>query len=492
MGSTLDQKLSEAEWLIGDCPDGRTVEDTAAEEQMPVPTAIGASFTPMNGATDKACRGTYSADTGYQAAVPRFGAGKSYTMWTAKTLEDCKAYCQDNCKGIEYNAANMYCEVWHHPVKYTSDVPGYECYAATTEQSGEDVAFPIAEPSEEQMSCLSAWKGGCSSIENKLTCLSSKDGSDIDDILGLKVKGQACVWCQDGPCTSNSNSQCEPYDYLRNGEGKAFSIFHGRQEFSVAQCFNDASSLGAASPGEGDMSCLSAAASGCNTIFDDQQCLASKDGRDIESVAGLKVSGQPCVWCGGGFCSSNNANLCEPYQFAVYGAHHAFNTFYAKGTFKVAACNADGTTSSGVISVDGNGQVTVTEEGDAITTGETAANANAANTDAAHGEPTQVDTAAFTTAAATAAGESVATTSNQDPAAAGVIAAEASKAAGKTAEQEAAAAGEAAAAVAKAKGMSAAEQAAAAGPLLAMRVVIQHIHPPCRCVHHVPALRVVI
>lgn len=68
------------------------------------------------------------------------------------------------------------------------------------------------------------------------------------------------------------------------------------------------------------------------------------------------------MWCGGGSgspshlrslsrdCHTNSRNKCEPYDFAVNGEGrdqrlwrdgrigHAFNTFHAVGTYKMAAC----------------------------------------------------------------------------------------------------------------------------------------------------------
>ncbi|CAE7486370.1 Gp1ba [Symbiodinium natans] len=48
------------------------------------------------------------------------------------------------------------------------------------------------------------------------------------------------------------------------------------------------------------------------------------DARPFDEVAGFKARHQPCVWCGGGSCHSNNDNACEPYDFVMNGAGDVF------------------------------------------------------------------------------------------------------------------------------------------------------------------------
>eukprot|EP00931_Biecheleriopsis_adriatica_P071916 TRINITY_DN4589_c0_g2_i1.p1 TRINITY_DN4589_c0_g2~~TRINITY_DN4589_c0_g2_i1.p1 ORF type:complete len:1033 (+),score=298.16 TRINITY_DN4589_c0_g2_i1:60-3158(+) len=465
LGQDLDVQLNKGEKQIAHCTATQTTAETLAQVKEPSQTPnADMTFTPMDGGENRACRGSYLADTGYQAAIPRFGAGKSYTTWTASSLEECKAFCSNNCKGVEYHAAEQYCAIWHADVNYAVEMKGSECLKANKTGESES-SFTAAEPTEAEMSCLKPWQGGCHSIEQKINCLSSKDGSDIDQILGLKVKGQACVWCEGGPCTSNSNSQCEPYDYLKNGEGRAFSILHGRQRMDVASCFSDATNLGAA-PDEEDTTCLKPANAGCNTIVDEAICLASRDNRSIASIAGLRVQGEPCVWCGGGPCSTGNANLCEPYQFAVYGERHAFNTFLAKGNYKVAACE--------------NGAVeahSLTPESIAASSGSVAA--AGASKDAG---PTSEQQAA--------AGEAAAPSTTVDFKAAesaGAAAAASAKNAGMTPELQAAAAGAAAQSAAALHGMSGEQQAAAAGAAAAAAAASDNQAGPASAVEDLSA-----
>ena len=37
-------------------------------------------------------------------------------------------------------------------------------------------------------------------------------------------------------------------------------------------------------------------------------------------------------------CHSNNVNLCEPYEFAVNGAGHAYDVNHAERTYSTATC----------------------------------------------------------------------------------------------------------------------------------------------------------
>ena len=47
------------------------------------------------------------------------------------------------------------------------------------------------------------------------------------------------------------------------------------------------------------------------------------DGRPYDRVAGFRVQGQPCVWCGGQACTGNNENLC-------FLPHHLRGDFFGE------------------------------------------------------------------------------------------------------------------------------------------------------------------
>ncbi|CAE8629332.1 unnamed protein product [Polarella glacialis] len=370
-GSQVDTKVAEAVYDIGQCFPGQGINVTTLSVVMVTGSPSRENlrtFVPLNGGEDRACRGKSEADTGFEPAVPWFGQGRAYETWTAKTLEACESLC-DFCQAIEYHAEWMECRIWHQPVTHTVNATGYQCYTVTGKLSAEEAfgAAALTAPSEKEMSCLTPWKNGCNSIVNKLTCLSSQDDGPTTTSYGWKVHGQACVWCGNGPCTSNSGSQCQAYDYLLHGEGTAFEVLTGRDQLHVARC-----SL-AQTPHE-DLTCLAAASTGCNKIRDSATCLSSKDGRSYASVAGLKVRGEPCVWCGGGPCSTNNPNLCEPHDYAVHGQTHAFRNFLAKSTFKVAVCVNGQATSKDVAREDGVAAAVSEAQEAAITTGITGDN----------------------------------------------------------------------------------------------------------------------
>jgi len=196
------------------------------------------------------------------------------------------------------------------------------------------------------MKCLRSEGLGCFAISDRVNCLSSKDGSTRVANGGLKVQGEPCVWCGDGACTSESEAKCAPYDWFVRGEGVAYATNHAYNKFDVAKCKDDADAQFA----DEAVACLADAKTGCNSLQDEQSCLSSRDGRPYEYVAGFKARGQPCVWCGGLQCTSGNDNKCEPYDYAVNGEGHAFNSFHASAAWKMAACEAGQVVSSSLSS----------------------------------------------------------------------------------------------------------------------------------------------
>ncbi|CAE8617299.1 unnamed protein product [Polarella glacialis] len=205
--------------------------------------------------------------------------------------------------------------------------------------------FPLDPPSQAARSCLKNELAGCFAIKDRLSCLSSIDGSTVRSFGsidgGLKVQGQPCVWCGGGPCTTDgplASSLCLPFDYLARGAGRAFRSVN-TAALTVAEC---AMSVEKNKFDFGDMSCLLLRTIGCNKITDFKTCTSSTDGRPYSFVAGFKAKGQPCVWCGGGACSEQNSNLCEPYDFAVNGIGHAFNLANEFAAYSVASCSPNG------------------------------------------------------------------------------------------------------------------------------------------------------
>jgi len=79
-------------------------------------------FKPVDGATDRVCRGSSASDN-----------SKTYFMVVrASSLESCKAHCVAAavCKGIEYAAAAQRCEIWYRPdgIQSSSLMSGHECW----------------------------------------------------------------------------------------------------------------------------------------------------------------------------------------------------------------------------------------------------------------------------------------------------------------------------------------------------------------------------
>lgn len=222
------------------------------------------------------------------------------------------------------------------------------------------------------VSCLDWNRLGCFRIAQQDSCLRSRDGTDRGYLDGFKIGGQSCVWCGGGACTSKDTAVCAPYDWLLNGQGKAFTTFHAQAVYRVASCqagrnydvrpwfapkpieeVNIVTSTmqpywRPPAPAPSEIQCLRFQPHGCSLISDPTICLGSRDGRNATTHnVRLKLYGQPCVWCGGGRCTSDGSSLCEPFNYLMYGEGSnlmdpkEFITFHAKGYFTVAKCKED-------------------------------------------------------------------------------------------------------------------------------------------------------
>ncbi|CAE8622538.1 unnamed protein product [Polarella glacialis] len=273
-------------------------------------------------------------------------------IWTrvSKTCDWCKVQVAPeampifkNCSAYCAAQGNLGCSKAWTSFKHSCDVKAAttcdynfaaeesalcECHLPTLAPQ----AWQKLRPTEGEMTCLQSRASGCRSIKDRIDCLSSKDGSSMQEQYGLKISGEPCVWCGDGLCAPGLEDTCAPYEWLMKGQGRAFQTMQAVANFQVAKCFSDKDA------DFKDVQCLQKAAGGCPSLLDEDSCLSAVDGRPMEYVAGFKVAGQPCVWCGGGPCDSLNANRCESYDFAVNGAGHAFKTFHAGAVHKMAAC----------------------------------------------------------------------------------------------------------------------------------------------------------
>jgi len=87
------------------------------------------------------------------------------------------------------------------------------------------------------------------------------------------------------------------------------------------------------------LQCLRPEVAGCGWLRDKAACLSSLDGREGYKSHGLKVGGEPCVWCGGTACTDFSNASCAPYDWLINGQGVAYNhLFLAVGIFDVARC----------------------------------------------------------------------------------------------------------------------------------------------------------
>jgi len=75
----------------------------------------------------------------------------------------------------------------------------------------------------------------------------------------------------------------------------------------------------APAPDEENMKCLKSQAYGCSEIMHPGVCIRSRDGRSKTDTPDIDTWGSPCVWCGGGVCTGDSKNKCEPLSFLQQG-----------------------------------------------------------------------------------------------------------------------------------------------------------------------------
>merc|ERR1719221_2411514 len=159
---------------------------------------------------------------------------------------------------------------------------------------------PIQKP-DWDYSCLKEAAGGCRKLKDPFSCLGAKDGS-IAPEDGLAVKGEPCVWCGGGACTDSGYSLCEPFNWVMNGEGRAFQTFHAKFNYRFA-AYQNGHAMSATltgfknftpgmvptiapewwvpeKPVGDDVACLMNHRYGCHVIKDKETCLGSYDGQN--------------------------------------------------------------------------------------------------------------------------------------------------------------------------------------------------------------------
>merc|ERR1719413_23286 len=107
-------------------------------------------FEPVDGDSDRACRGASKTDN----------LASYYDKQVANSLDACKSLCKSTtgCKGIEYKASNNRCEVWTRPegIGATKAASGFICLrylgasaptpAPTTQPTSAPTPAPTTQP----------------------------------------------------------------------------------------------------------------------------------------------------------------------------------------------------------------------------------------------------------------------------------------------------------------------------------------------------------
>lgn len=107
-------------------PATTTTTTTMAASTSPISPPPTDSFEPVDGGSDRACRG----------ATPRDNDESYYSVsFGVASLDYCKAEClnEATCRGIEYNRDSRRCEVWTRPagVQASVSLAGYTCLAVS-------------------------------------------------------------------------------------------------------------------------------------------------------------------------------------------------------------------------------------------------------------------------------------------------------------------------------------------------------------------------
>merc|ERR1712061_426389 len=97
----------EPDW--GSVPESMNETDTSVLSKM--------QFEPVEGGTDRACRGADKDDDAYTNKI----------IWPSSSMRHCKAKCfiSTLCTGIEYG--NGRCEVWKVAITVSAPMQGYRC-----------------------------------------------------------------------------------------------------------------------------------------------------------------------------------------------------------------------------------------------------------------------------------------------------------------------------------------------------------------------------
>jgi len=106
-----------------------------------------------------------------------------------------------------------------------------------------------------------------------------------------------------------------------------------------SQCF----SVTSESAAQEDLSCLQYTpkgfGGGCSAITEEEVCTSSRDGRLLPARHGVRIHGEPCVWCGGRLCTTSpTSGYCEPQDYLMHGEGKAFPKLRARVNLTAAHC----------------------------------------------------------------------------------------------------------------------------------------------------------
>merc|ERR1712039_949391 len=124
--------------------------------------------------------------------------------WDMSELRNRSEHLQDRMRSIDVEEIT---DLTRRVVQRVQDRMG------TKEQDGDDT------------SCLKS--AACYELWDEGSCLESREGQGL-------MKGEPCVWCGGGPCTSADDLKCQPRKWLMEGEGKDFDAFMAKANHSVA------------------------------------------------------------------------------------------------------------------------------------------------------------------------------------------------------------------------------------------------------------------
>lgn len=167
----------------------------------------------------------------------------------------------------------------------------------------------------------------CASFDLEAVCTGHVDGSGEADRDGYRVHGEPCAWCCGHGCAGPGTSLCEPRDWLLNGKGYVgeWSSTAGDHCTERPNTAGDAQSKAEHAPAQ--VATYNSSTSrmpgawregmACFELTTEDSCVVHVDGRDLIDLSGLKIRGEPCVWCCDAGCQGEGTHKCEPRNWLI-------------------------------------------------------------------------------------------------------------------------------------------------------------------------------